>query len=409
MSNNNIFIVFTGPQSNCSYVSTAPCSTAETVSFNASPSGYAFTCASHTFSWSFGDGGTGTGLSTTHKYTAGGTYNVSVTIRNGSQTFTATAPVTVGGGGGGVCGTMTTSNIYAQYSGVASGCSSGNPTASCTTGESVSFSAGSSSYLFSCATHTYSWSYGDGGTGTGATPVHQYAAAGNYTASVTINSPTQSVTVSTPVKVGSGNPGNCGEMTANKLFIVYSNASGTCSQASPTSRCQTGELVSFNVDISNYNLACATHTFSWDFGDGTTATGRTVQHRFNAERSYTVKATVNNGANTLDLTSPVQVFGLGTGVTVHVDFTISPITGVTNGYIFTPIVDHDGIVTRWIWDFGDNSGTQTVNSSTPSPQSHIYSSPGPHTITLHVEDGSGALAQADHTIGLVTRTRRAAH
>jgi PKD repeat protein len=410
MSNNNIFIVYGGPQSNCSYVSTTPCSTAETVSFNASPSGYAFSCANHTFSWSFGDGGTGTGISTTHKYTTGGTYPVSVTIRNGSQTFTAQAQLTVsGGGGGGTCGTMTTSNIFAQYSGAASGCSSGNPSASCTTGESVSFSAGSSSYVFSCATHTYSWDFGDGHTGTGAAPAHQYTAAGNYTATVTINSPTQSVIVSTPVKVGNGNPGNCGEMTANKLFIVYSNASGTCSQASPTSRCQTGELVSFNVDISNYNLACATHTFSWDFGDGTTGTGRTVQHRFNAERSYTVKATVNNGASTLDLTSPVQVFGLGTGPTVHVDFTISPIAGVTNGYIFTPIVDHDGIVTKWVWDFGDNSGTQTVNSSTPSPQSHIYSSAGPHTITLRVEDGTGALAQTDHTIGLVSRTRRAAH
>src|SRR5207237_1050791 len=117
--------------------------------------------------------------------------------------------------------------------------------------------------------HSYSWNFGDGATGNGAAPSHQYA-AGNYTASVTVTPPSGTpVTVTVPVRVAApANNNACGEMSPAKLFVVYSNASGSCNQASPNSRCQTGELVTFNVDVFNYNLGCATHTFSWDFGDG---------------------------------------------------------------------------------------------------------------------------------------------
>jgi PKD repeat protein len=62
------------------------------------------------YAWDFGDGTTGTGVTTSHTYTAAGSFNVRLTVTDntgatGSQTQTVTA-VVVGGGGGGVTPTV---------------------------------------------------------------------------------------------------------------------------------------------------------------------------------------------------------------------------------------------------------------------------------------------------------------
>jgi hypothetical protein len=48
---------------------------------------------------------------------------------------------------------------------------------------------------------TYSWAFGDGQTGTGATPTHSYAITGSYTATVTATNSFGSVTATTSVTV----------------------------------------------------------------------------------------------------------------------------------------------------------------------------------------------------------------
>jgi PKD repeat protein len=52
--------------------------------------------ASTTFSWDFGDGETSTAQNPTHTYTTAGTFNVSLTVRDGTNTDTATQQVTAG-------------------------------------------------------------------------------------------------------------------------------------------------------------------------------------------------------------------------------------------------------------------------------------------------------------------------
>src|SRR6266568_3100546 len=74
----------------------------------------------------------------------------------------------------GTCPTMIAGmNVFMAYSGQTSGCS--QSTGSCSVGETISFSAASFGYDFSCATHTYSWNFGDGGTGSGANVNHAYS------------------------------------------------------------------------------------------------------------------------------------------------------------------------------------------------------------------------------------------
>lgn len=54
-----------------------------------------------TYAWTFGDGSTGSGQTTSHAYAAGGTYTVSLTVTdNGAATGSTSSAVTVSSGGG---------------------------------------------------------------------------------------------------------------------------------------------------------------------------------------------------------------------------------------------------------------------------------------------------------------------
>jgi PKD repeat protein len=64
----------------------------DTVFFNASSS----TVTGGSFSWDFGDGAAGSGVSTTHSYTNARTYTVNLTVTNSlGQTTTTSKTITV--------------------------------------------------------------------------------------------------------------------------------------------------------------------------------------------------------------------------------------------------------------------------------------------------------------------------
>src|SRR5206468_4165941 len=72
----------------------------DTVQFDASTSKAEGTIVS--YSWSFGDGATGSGVRPTHVYNIAGTYNVALTITDdaGASASTAPTPITIVGGAG---------------------------------------------------------------------------------------------------------------------------------------------------------------------------------------------------------------------------------------------------------------------------------------------------------------------
>jgi PKD repeat protein len=109
------------------------------------------------------------------------------------------------------------------------------------------------------------WQFGDGTTSTDKSPVHTYTANGSYTVILKTNSPAGY------------------SSTVSKTFTVAGPATSLFT-ATPTF----GLNVAFN-SAASANVA----SVAWDFGDGTTATTGTVDHRFAAyATSYTVKLTV---------------------------------------------------------------------------------------------------------------------
>src|SRR5207253_578673 len=231
-----------------------------TVNLSASPSGGT---TPYSYSWNFGDGtALGTAQNPTHIYSNAATYTavVTVTDANGAK-VSAGAPA--------VTATPTVLTVVV----------SGSPT----TGDApllVAFTAVASG---GTAPLTYAWTFGDGSTGSGATPSHTYA-AGSYVATVTAtDAGSQKVTGQVTINVS---PALTVGVGANPQAVDQSD----------------------NVTFSgNPGGGLAPYGYSWNFGDGSAAaTTQNPVHAYDAAGTYTATLTVTD-ANAAKKTAPVQV------------------------------------------------------------------------------------------------------
>jgi PKD repeat protein len=137
------------------------------VNFNASASTANPGRVIRSYNWDFGDGKTGTGVTTSHSYTTAGTYTVVLVVTDDAgHKGTTTQDVTV---------------------------SNGNPIAvvtiappSAPTNQNVSFIGSQSTAAPGRTIVSYSWNFGDGATGSGATTTHPYSTAGTYTVTLVV-------------------------------------------------------------------------------------------------------------------------------------------------------------------------------------------------------------------------------
>lgn len=161
-----------------------------------------------TYAWAFGDGSTGTGVNPTHVYSTAGTDTVTLTVTDAKGA--SSAP------------TKTTATISANRPPVAV---VGGPYSGVDT---IRFDGSRSSDPDNNLPLTYAWTFGDGGTGTGATPTHVYATAGTYSVSLSVTDAkgatsqpsTTSASVSgrtdtAVVLIVAGNIASCGEAVRN--------------------------------------------------------------------------------------------------------------------------------------------------------------------------------------------------
>lgn len=120
----------------------------------------------------------------------------------------------------------------------------------------------------------YAWTFGDGGTGSGVTAQHSYAASGTYDVTLTVtdntgftNSVTHPVTVTAP-------PANQVPVAdfssqVNNLAVAFNGSASADADGT----------------IANY---------AWDFGDSTTGSGPTVDHTYATAGTYAVTLTVTD-------------------------------------------------------------------------------------------------------------------
>ncbi len=158
-----------------------------------------------------------------------------------------------------------------------------------TAGQSVSFN-GSGSTDTGATITSYSWTFGDGSTGSGVSASHSYSIAGTYTVTLTIKDSTgQSSSISHTITVsGAGS-------TPVAAF--------TFSPSSPTR----GQTLSFNASGSTDSGATIT-SYSWTFGDGSSAIGVTASHAYRFRGTYTVALKITDSlGHTASVTHTVTV------------------------------------------------------------------------------------------------------
>lgn len=146
------------------YISTPSCSSTFTytdngagnLTFQADP-----VVVTNTYSWDYGDGGTGTLPLSLYTYATAGTYYVCLTTTDPLTSCSSTfCDSVVAAGSGGICNVTFT---YLDVNGI------------------VGFNATPTS-----VTNTYSWDFGDGNTGANAATANIYATAGTYYVCVTM-------------------------------------------------------------------------------------------------------------------------------------------------------------------------------------------------------------------------------
>ncbi len=207
-----------------------------------------------------------------HSYPSQGIYNVTVRVTDDQgATDTASTQATIGA----AANQPPTAVAGGPYSGTA-----GYPTTFDGTGSSDPESGAL----------TYSWDFGDATAfGSGATPSHTYAAAGDYTVTLTVTDPgleTDSDTAAANIVANQAPSANAGG--------PYSGSSGT-----PIAFSGSGS------DPEGGGL-----TYSWNFGDGSPAgSGQNPTHTYGAG-DYTATLTVTDpgGASATD-TASVSVAG----------------------------------------------------------------------------------------------------
>ena len=136
-------------------------------------------------------------------------------------------------------------------------------------------------------------------------------------------------------------------------------------------------------------------TYSWDFGDGKTATGAVVSNTFVAAGAYSVKLTVtDNSGTSATATTPVVVTSAG-NVPPQPVVSIAPSQGsvpLPVTFDATGSYDPDGSIVSYSWNFDD--GTTASGSSV----SHVFNSEGVYTVILRITDNQGVSSPIAYNI-----------
>ncbi len=290
------------------------------------------------YAWDFGDGNTGTGSSPAHSFAAGGTYDVTLTVTDdASATGTDTQQVMV------MPGNQTPTATFTQ------GCLD----LDCTFDGSASSDPDGT-------IAGYAWDYGDGNTGTGATPTHTYVAGGTFQVTLTVTD----------------DDGAMGS-DMQQVTVVAPNQAPN---ASFTPSCVDLDCTFDGSGSSDPDGTIA--SYAWDFGNGNSGTGAAPAHTYAAGGTYSVELTVTD-ADGATGTDTQQVTVMAGNMTPTASFTPTCVD-LDCTFDGSGSSDPDGTIQSHAWDFGDG------NTGTGANPSHTYAAAGTFSVTLTVTDDDGA-------------------
>ena len=245
-------------------------------------------------------------------------------------------------------------------------------------------------------THTIEWDYGDGSPVVSGdlSPTHVYVDDGVYTATLTVTD----------------DDGGAGVDT---VTITVNNVAPAVN-AGPDQVADEGDVVSFSGSFTD--PGDDTHTYEWDFGDGSPAVSGDLSptHKYGDNGVYTVTLTVtdDDGGVGVD-TVTTTVYNVAPTVTLtssqpNPQFVLPSVHGVGFEAAFTDPGWLDAHAVSW--DFGDGTiepGTVAEENDAPdstgtSSALHAYSSTGTYTVTVTFTDDDGDIGSDTYVVEVVT-------
>ena len=138
-------------------------------------------------------------------------------------------------------------------------------------------------------------------------------------------------------------------------------------------------------------------SYSWNFGDGSSGSGRTTSHVFSKQQTYLITLTVSNDAGLS--ASSTQSLSVGAGTNPTPAFVFSPTAPTPAQAVFfdasTSKPGGSHRLVRYVWNFGD--GSTFADSSSPTT-SHTYAVAGTWVVTLTVADDTGQTASVTGSV-----------
>jgi len=326
------FVNVSGPLAADFSFSTARPMVGEAVNFSATAAGGT---PPYSYSWTFGDGGSGTVRDVSHTYASVGTFNVTLRVTDSAaHVRIISKSVTV------------TPRLAADFT--------SSPTDPVVV-EDVNFTATATG---GTAPYTYEWTFGDASSGSGSPVTHDYATEGRFSVKLTV----------------SDSAGHAVTVTKNVTVNPALGANLTVSQLRPV----TGEPVAFSATASG---GSPPYTFRWDFGDGSpAATGATVTHAYTAIGTWNVTVTTTDASGrrgvartSLEVTPPL-VGG----------FTVTPPSPVVGQRVsFNGTITSGSPPYTFAWSFGDGGTGQGEDVG------HPYAVQGTFNVTMTASDSAG--------------------
>jgi PKD repeat protein len=206
--------------------------------------------------WNFGDGFHGEGQNVNHTFPDAGTYNVCLRLIQPQGDFMNDTCIAYFCDSIAIADTIAVPNcnISANFNAATSG------------DQSLSFSGNS----FPNTAGSYSWDFGDGTGDWGQNVNHTFPSSGSYNVCVTFRRDQPNLSIDSCVVV----------------YCQTVNIAQPCNiSTSFTTSVSSGNSLSF-LGTSSSNTAG--NEYSWNFGDGTTASGQNVNHTFPASGVYQV-------------------------------------------------------------------------------------------------------------------------
>ena len=317
-----------------------------------------------TYSWTFGDGSSGTGPSPSHVYADNGTYAVTLTVSDGSLTASDATTASI-------------ANVAPRVSAFAGA----------TIADGETYSATGSFSDPGADTWTATVNYGDGSgvqalflSGNSFSLSHRYSGVGPGPFTVTV-----SVT-DDDGGVGTGSASVAVQVNRAPIPNAGAVVSGT-----------EGSAVHFNGTGSSDPDGDAL-TYAWTFGDGSSGSGPTPSHVYADNGSYSVTLVVSDGQLTSSAATTANI--------ANVAPVVSAVAGaeLTLGdpYAATGSFSDPGADT-WTAtvDYGDGSGAQPLAlAGTSFSLSHTYTASGTFTVTVTVRDDDGGVGTSQATVAV---------